>query len=110
VKKEKVMSETKPKNIEGTTDFAADLAALREDIARISASLVDLLHDKTTSSVLDAVDGAKQKFSDKAAEAQNKVNSISNDLESAIERNPLVAVLLAALAGFIIGTLSRSHK
>ncbi len=104
------MSETKAKDIDGVSDFTADLAALREDIARISASLVDLLHDKTTNGVFDAVDSAKQKFSDKAAEAQDKVNSISNDLESAIERNPLVAVLLAALAGFIIGMLSRSRK
>ncbi len=104
------MSESKSKDIEGIHDFTTDLAALREDIAKISVSLMDLLHDKTTSGVLNVVDNTKQKFSDKASEAQDKVNNISKDLESTIERNPLIAVLFAALVGFILGTLSRSHK
>ncbi|MGP0061083.1 MAG: YqjD family protein [Beijerinckiaceae bacterium] len=93
-----------------TSDLAAELAALREDIAKISASLVDLLHEKAASGVLNVVDGARQTLSDKAAEAQDKVNSISADVESTIERNPLVAVLIAALAGFVVGILSRSRK
>ena len=68
------------------------------------------LHDRDNKRRSQCRNNAKQKFSDKAAEAHDKVNSISNDLKSAIERDPLVAVLLAALAGFIIGTLSRSRK
>lgn len=104
------MSESDTKVSENVSDLASDLAALREDIAKISASLVDLLHEKTTSKVLDAVGTARQKFSDKASEAQDKVSNISSDLEATIEHNPLVAVLLAALAGFIIGMLSRSSK
>lgn len=102
---------TEDQKISGASaDLAADLTALREDIAKISTSLIDLLHQKATTGVLDAVDGARQRFSDKAAEAQTKVSSMSADVEATIERNPLAAVVIAALAGFLIGLLTRPHK
>jgi ElaB/YqjD/DUF883 family membrane-anchored ribosome-binding protein len=93
-----------------SSDLTSDLAALREDIAKISAAVMDLVQEKTANGVSNAVDGARQTLSNKAAEAQDKVSSISADVEATIERNPLVAVLIAALAGFVVGVLSRSHK
>ena len=104
------MVEPDSKGLDTAADFAADLAALRQDIAKISASLVDLLQGKATNKVLDAVDDARQKLSDKAAKAQDRVSSIGADLESTIEHNPLVAVFLAAFVGFVIGILSRQRK
>ena len=104
------MSDRDSKAAEAVTEFSTDLAALRADIAKISATVLELAREKTTNRVLDAVGDARQTISDKAAEAQDKVNSMSAELEATIERNPLVAVFLAALAGFIVGTLSRSHK
>jgi ElaB/YqjD/DUF883 family membrane-anchored ribosome-binding protein len=104
------MSDPESKTADAAADLTADLATLREDIAKISASLVELLQQKATTKVFTAVDGARQKISDKATEAQDKVGAISADLESTIERNPLVAVFLAAFAGFVIGMLSRPRK
>lgn len=104
------MSDRDSKAAEAVTEFSTDLAALRADIAKISATVLELAREKTTNRVLDAVGDARQTISDKATEAQDKVNSMSAELEATIERNPLVAVFLAALAGFIVGTLSRSHK
>lgn len=104
------MSDPESKTADAAADLTADLATLREDIAKISASLVELLQQKATNKVFTAVDGARQKISDKATEAQDKVGAISADLESTIERNPLVAVFLAAFAGFVIGMLSRPRK
>jgi ElaB/YqjD/DUF883 family membrane-anchored ribosome-binding protein len=104
------MSDKETKTAEAVTEFSTDLAALRDDIAKISATVMELVREKTTNKVIDAVGEARQTISDKAAEAQDKVSSMSAELEATIERNPLVAVFLAALAGFIVGTLSRPHK
>jgi ElaB/YqjD/DUF883 family membrane-anchored ribosome-binding protein len=104
------MTHNESKVTESTADFAADLAALRQDIAKISASLVDFMQEKAANKVSEVVDDARQKLADKASEAQERVGAIGADLESTIERNPLIAVLLAAFAGFVIGMLSRSRK
>jgi ElaB/YqjD/DUF883 family membrane-anchored ribosome-binding protein len=108
--REDAMSDRDSKAAEAATEFSTDIAALRADIAKISATVMELVREKTTNRVLDAVGDARQTISDKATEAQDKVNSMSAELEATIERNPLVAVFLAALAGFIVGTLSRPHK
>jgi ElaB/YqjD/DUF883 family membrane-anchored ribosome-binding protein len=104
------MTHDEAKLTQSAADFTADLAALRQDIAKISASLVDLMQDKAASKVSEVVDDARHKLADKAAEAQERVGAIGADLESTIERNPLIAVLLAAFAGFVIGMLSRPRK
>jgi ElaB/YqjD/DUF883 family membrane-anchored ribosome-binding protein len=104
------MTHGESKVTESAADFAADLAALRQDIAKISASLVDLMQERAANKVSEVVDDARHRFADKAAEAQERVGAIGADLESTIERNPLVAVLLAAFAGFVIGMLSRPRR
>jgi ElaB/YqjD/DUF883 family membrane-anchored ribosome-binding protein len=107
---ESKISSQESKISSASSDLTADLAALRDDIAKMSSALMDLVQEKAASGVLNAVDGARQTFSDKAAEAQDKVSSISADVEATIERNPLVAVLIAAFAGFVVGILSRPRK
>ena len=60
----------------------------------------------TINTVFDAVDNARQKISDTAGKAHDRVAGASTDLETTIERNPLVAVL----AGILIGLLSHGRK
>jgi ElaB/YqjD/DUF883 family membrane-anchored ribosome-binding protein len=64
----------------------------------------------TTSPVFDAVDNARQKISNTASTAQDRVAGASTDLETTIERNPPVAVLIAMVAGVFVGLLSRGLK
>jgi ElaB/YqjD/DUF883 family membrane-anchored ribosome-binding protein len=98
---------------EATEDFTADLAALRDDVAKLSSSVSDFIRSQTaatTNTVADAVDNARQKISDTASKAQDRVAGASTDLEATIERNPLAAVLTALVAGIFVGLLSRGRK
>jgi ElaB/YqjD/DUF883 family membrane-anchored ribosome-binding protein len=98
---------------EASQDFAADLAALRDDIAKLTASVSALARaeaSSTTNTVLGAVDQARKKFTEGAANAQDRVGAVGSDVEAAIARNPLIAVLAALVAGLLIGILSRSQK
>lgn len=98
---------------EATQDFSADLAALRDDVTKLTSSVSEFIRSHTvatTSSVADAVDSAKQKISDTATKAQDKVAGTSADLELTIERNPLAAVLVAMVVGLIVGLVSRGRK
>ena len=50
---------------EATEDFTADLAALRDDVAKLSSSVSDFIRSQTaatTNTVADAVDNARQKI------------------------------------------------
>jgi ElaB/YqjD/DUF883 family membrane-anchored ribosome-binding protein len=106
------MQMTKPIE-EATQDFTADLAALRDDITKLTQSVTDLVRAQATTtadSMLGAVDSARRKISDTATDAQDRVSAISSDLESTIERNPLTAIFVAIGAGILIGLLSRTRK
>ena len=96
-----------------TQDFAADLAALRADIAKLTTAVANLVKAETsaaTDTVFGAVGAARQKFADGAAGAKDRLSGASSELEATIERNPLVAVLIALGAGLAIGLLSRGRK
>ncbi|MGO9674051.1 MAG: hypothetical protein ACLPSF_07770 [Methylocella sp.] len=98
---------------DATQDFAADLAALRADIARLTASVANLVKAETsatTDSLFGAVDVARHKLSDGAAGAKDRISGATSELEASIERNPLVAVLIALGAGLAIGLLSRGRQ
>jgi ElaB/YqjD/DUF883 family membrane-anchored ribosome-binding protein len=98
---------------EATQDFTADLAALRDDVAKLSLSLSDFIRSQTAATantVVDAVDNARQRISDTASKTQDRVAGASSDLEATIERNPLAAVLVALVAGILVGLLSRGRK
>lgn len=94
---------------EVSRDFTADLALLRDDVAKLSSSLSDFIRTQTATSastVVDAVDNARQKISDTASKAQDRVARASTDLETTIERSPLVAVLIAMVAGIFVGMVA----
>jgi ElaB/YqjD/DUF883 family membrane-anchored ribosome-binding protein len=106
------MTETKLME-EKTQDLPADLNALREDIASLTETVTKLIKAQattTTDAVYGAVDAARQKFADSASDARERFAGASSDLEAAITRNPLTAVLIALGAGLIIGLLSRGQK
>ncbi|VTZ21442.1 conserved hypothetical protein [Methylocella tundrae] len=98
---------------EASQNLSADLAALRDDITKLTASVTKLVKAEasaTSDSVYGAVDAARQKLSDSASDAKHRLAGASSDLEATIERNPLIAVLIALATGLIIGLLSRARK
>jgi ElaB/YqjD/DUF883 family membrane-anchored ribosome-binding protein len=98
---------------EASQDFAADFASLRDDITKLTSSVSELARapaSATASTVMDTVDGARQKLSDSTAEVQNRLRGAGSDIEAMIERNPLVAVLAALSAGLLIGMMSGTRK
>jgi ElaB/YqjD/DUF883 family membrane-anchored ribosome-binding protein len=55
---------------EASQDFAADFAVLRDDIAKLTRCVSEIVRDKAstaTSTVMDAVDDTRQRLSDRAA-------------------------------------------
>ncbi|MDQ6868073.1 MAG: hypothetical protein M3178_06600 [Pseudomonadota bacterium] len=70
---------------EAAQDFAADLAALRDDVAKLTSSVSEFIRTQaaaTTNTVFDAVDNVRQKISDTASKAQDRVAGASTDLET----------------------------
>jgi ElaB/YqjD/DUF883 family membrane-anchored ribosome-binding protein len=101
------MTSTKPE------DFATDLAALRDDVTKLTSSMSEFIRSQTAATkntAFDAVDNARQKISDTAGKAQDRVAGASADLGKTIEQNPLMAVLIALMAGVLVGMLSRTGK
>jgi ElaB/YqjD/DUF883 family membrane-anchored ribosome-binding protein len=100
-------------NIEGATaDIAADLAALRRDIAHMAEAVRGLAAVQTEAVGLrlsDAMGDAKSKISNAAEDAQKNVQAASGEIEAAIDRNPLTAVLIALGVGMFIGLISASR-
>jgi ElaB/YqjD/DUF883 family membrane-anchored ribosome-binding protein len=98
---------------ETSQNFAADLAALRDDITKLSSSVTELVRGQasaTSDTVFGAVDSARQKLSETASDAKDRLTGAGSDLEATIERNPLIAVLIAMAAGLLIGLMSRARK
>ena len=65
---------------ETSQDFAADLAALRDDVAKLTSSVSEFIRSQTagtTSTVFEAVDNARKKISDTASKAQDRVAGAS---------------------------------
>lgn len=96
-----------------SVDLTTDLTALRDDISRLSASVLELVQQQAQtakSQVLDAVDGARQKFADQSADARDRLGALTSDLETTIERNPYSAIVAGALAGFLLGILVRPSR
>ena len=96
---------------EGTLeDTTAHLAALRQDVARLSESVSALLQNPApgvVQQVSDAVDDAKAKFSSTAADVKSRVSAAGGEVEATIERHPLTAILISFGVGMALGVMSR---
>jgi ElaB/YqjD/DUF883 family membrane-anchored ribosome-binding protein len=100
-------------NLKGAAgDLAADLSALRKDVARLVETMSELVQHQTQAAglrVSETVGDARDKIASTAADAQNRVCAASGEIEASIERNPLTAVLIAFGIGMLLGVVRRSR-
>ena len=97
-----------------STDAAADkarddFAALREDLAKLTGTVGQLVQSQAASTgtqVMDAVGVARDKISEGATATQDKLVSLEADLEEKIRQNPLSAVAIALGIGLLLGKMS----
>ena len=93
-------------------DITADLAALRRDVARLAETMSTLAQQQAQAAghrVSEAVGDARDKIASTAADAQDRVRAATGEIEACIERNPLMAVLIALGVGVSLGLLTRSR-
>jgi ElaB/YqjD/DUF883 family membrane-anchored ribosome-binding protein len=101
---EHVMANSKLEN--NAADLAADLASLRADIAKLTATMSELARDQVASTgerVRAAAEDLRHEVSASATDAEARIKSASVELETTIERNPITAVLVAIMAGLLLG-------
>ena len=79
-----------------------DLAALKEDIARLTETIRGLVQHQARA--------AGSRVAEAVSEATDRARAASGDIEAKVERNPLTAVLVAFGIGMSIGLLSRSRR
>ncbi|MCZ8147589.1 MAG: hypothetical protein O9325_07050 [Roseomonas sp.] len=100
-------------NIQGASeDIAEDLAALRQDVARLSESIAALLQSQSQGAaqrVTDAVEDARAKLAGTAADVKSLANAAGADIEASVARNPLTAMLISFGLGMALGMMSRSR-
>lgn len=82
-------------------DLAADLAALRRDVARLAETMSTRVQHQTQA--------AGHRVTEAVSDAQNRVRVAGGEIEACIERNPLTAVLIALGVGMSLGLLSWRH-
>lgn len=95
------MSDTQP-GAAPESALEADLAALRDDVARLTETLHALLADGAATAKNAAREGADA--------ARAKVEGAAEDLSDAIVENPLTSVLIALGVGYVVGALGRSRR
>ena len=94
------------------SDLPADLAALRQDIARLSEAVAGLVRaqtDAASAALKGAASGAREQLSHAASQAHDSALGAAADLERRIEKYPLTAVLIAAGVGMALGMMSKSR-
>lgn len=85
-----------------------DLTGLRDEVAKLSKSVADMLQKQaatTRDQVVDAVSSASEILSDAASVAKEKFVSVEADLEERIKGNPMMAVGIAVVVGVLIGKI-----
>ncbi len=95
------------RNAEGAAgDLTTDLAALRQDVAHLAATMSELVQHQTMAVGARAA-AAKDTIASKAGEMQNRVRIAGRDLEGSYDRHPFTALLIAFGVGITLGMLSR---
>ena|SRR2546430_542101 len=98
-------------------DLGAEAAALREELDRLTKAIDQAAKAEGADAMKAVSEAAHGIFSrasalmdslpDKAADARAAMSEHRAELESAIREKPLLAVGLAALAGFVLAALVR---
>ncbi len=90
-------------------DLTADLAALRQDVARLAETMKEQTQ-AAADRLSEAVGDARDRIASAAADAQSRIRAASGEFETRIERNPLTAVLIAFGIGMSLGMMTRRHS
>ena len=97
-------------NAEATAgDFAADLAALRQDVASLAETVSRLVQQQTQAAghrVSEAVGDAREAIA--STETHHRICAASSAVEACISHHPLTSVLIAFVVGTSLGPLVRS--
>lgn len=108
----------------GADAIAADLAALREDVARLTETMTALAQNQAghaSAALSESMEKAREVLAeatetltrtgrDLASEASGRLKSMGTEVGASIERNPLTAVMIAAALGLVIGMLGRDRR
>jgi len=93
-----------------TDELAAQVEALRRDVAAIGNTLSNLVRS-TAEEGRDRLSRHASHYLDEgrrqADEAMAQARAMGEELEAQIGRNPLTSVLIALGLGFLIGVISR---
>jgi len=105
----KISTETPPASeADRAKELEADIAALREDIAAITATLGDLAKD-TGRTMKREAERTKNQALEAAEEIKDKAiaeyEHYEDELQATIRERPITSVLVAAGIGFIISRL-----
>ncbi|MFZ1431446.1 MAG: hypothetical protein WAS21_32385 [Geminicoccaceae bacterium] len=99
------------RNAEGAAgDLTTDLAALRQDVAHLAATMSALVQHQTEAvgvRAAAAMGDAKDTIASKAGEVQNRVRVAGRDLEASYDRHPFTVLLIAFGVGITLGMMSR---
>ena len=93
-----------------TQELARQMKVIQKDLAALTEALKVAGYnqvDNLTGTVRDAVDQASRSVRLTAAEARHRGELAAEEVEAAIARNPVTAVLVALGLGFVAGALSR---
>lgn len=102
------------KMVEGAADtLAADMAALRDEIARLAAAAGELLQERTQAGgrrVAAAVGNAGDRIAGAAADVQDRAKELHGDVAAGIARHPFAALLIVLGVGVALGMMRRGHR
>ena len=94
------------KDAAAASDFEAvsqQLAALREDMSRLAETVSGIAGRRSSRMATDIAEG----FDEAKQYAESRGRSAEVQLEESVAAHPLMTIGLAAVAGFLVGTLSR---
>jgi ElaB/YqjD/DUF883 family membrane-anchored ribosome-binding protein len=94
------------KEAAAASDFEAvsqQLAALREDMSRLAETVSGIAGRRSSRMATDIAEG----FDEAKQYAESRGRSAEAQLEESVAAHPLMTIGLAAVAGFLVGTLSR---
>ena len=89
-----------------TSDYEAvtqQLAALREDMARLADTVSGIAGRRTSSMASDIAEG----FGEARRYTERTGKTAEDQLEASVAAHPLLAIGLAAGAGLLVGAMSR---
>lgn len=91
-------------------DIEAQVAQVREDIAKLTQLLGQLAGakaDEAKGLALDEAEALIGRARTKAADAKHRVEDTAGSIEHYIEEKPMQSAMIALLAGVVIGLMTR---